>query len=67
MLYRYILHHVLLSVYWLSQSSLPHRETIVEGLFSLSQLLPLALESKIQDDSATDRKTRMYEKVFPGH
>ena len=55
---------LLQQILWL-QSSVPHRETIVEGLFSLSQLLPLALESKTEDDSATDRKTLMFEKVFP--
>ena len=49
------------------QSSLPYRDTVVEGLFSLSQLLPLVLEeSKMEDDGAivSDRKTLMFE---PSH
>ena len=49
------------------QSSLPYRETIVEGLFSLSQLLPLVLESKVEDDSVTDRKTLMFENNILDH
>eukprot|EP01035_Chromulina_nebulosa_P026916 gene26916-35311_t len=36
-------------------TSLPHRDTIVEGLFSLSQLLPLVLEESKVEDDATDK------------